>query len=78
VQTAQVKGAGPKLLLDNITGYVYPRSMLALMGPSGSGKTTLLDLLAGRKPSNLSASGAIKVNGEETKILRQGGIRAAR
>ena len=42
--------------------------MLAIMGPSGSGKTTLLDLLAGRKPSNLSSSGTIKVNGKDTKM----------
>jgi len=36
-------------LLNNITGYVKPGRLTALMGPSGAGKTTLLDTLSQRK-----------------------------
>jgi len=36
-------------LLNNISGYVKPGQLTALMGASGAGKTTLLDVLANRK-----------------------------
>ena len=39
----QVKGQG-KRLLDNISGFVEPGSLTALMGTSGAGKTTLLNV----------------------------------
>jgi len=35
-------------LLNNVSGYVRPGQLLAIMGPSGAGKTTMLNLLAGR------------------------------
>ncbi|KAK6216635.1 ABC-2 type transporter [Colletotrichum tabaci] len=35
-------------ILDNVDGWVAPKSLTALMGVSGAGKTTLLDVLASR------------------------------
>ncbi|KAF2092595.1 hypothetical protein NA57DRAFT_82150 [Rhizodiscina lignyota] len=42
-----VKG-GTRMLLDNVSGWVKPGTLTALMGVSGAGKTTLLDVLAER------------------------------
>ncbi|KAJ4368375.1 Multidrug resistance protein [Neocucurbitaria cava] len=41
-------GKTSKRILDNIEGWVKPRTMTALMGASGAGKTTLLNVLADR------------------------------
>ncbi|KAF2710378.1 ABC transporter protein [Pleomassaria siparia CBS 279.74] len=38
-----------RVLLDDITGWVQPGTLTALMGATGAGKTTLLDVLADRK-----------------------------
>ncbi|RDW64630.1 hypothetical protein BP6252_10281 [Coleophoma cylindrospora] len=46
--TVSVPG-GHRKLLDNITGWIKPGQLGALMGSSGAGKTTLLDVLAQRK-----------------------------
>ncbi|KAL4982994.1 ABC-2 type transporter-domain-containing protein [Aspergillus falconensis] len=43
----EIKGE-PRRLLDNISGWVKPGTLTALMGVSGAGKTTLLDVLAHR------------------------------
>ncbi|KAJ2724461.1 ATP-binding cassette transporter snq2 [Coemansia sp. Benny D115] len=43
-----VKG-GERQLLENVSGYIKPGTMTALMGSSGAGKTTLLDALSQRK-----------------------------
>lgn len=37
---------GTRRLLDNVSGYVKPGTLTALMGTSGAGKTTLLDVSA--------------------------------
>ncbi|KAJ2793771.1 ATP-binding cassette transporter snq2, partial [Coemansia helicoidea] len=46
--TVPVKG-GQRQLLHDISGYIKPGTMTALMGSSGAGKTTLLDALSQRK-----------------------------
>lgn len=43
-----VKGKD-KIILNGLTGFVKPGSMLAILGASGAGKSTFLDLLADRK-----------------------------
>ena len=43
--TIPVKG-GCKMLLNDVSGYVRPGKLMALMGESGTGKTTLWNTLA--------------------------------
>ncbi len=50
-------------LLDNISGWVRPGTLTALMGVSGAGKTTLLDVLAQRKSVGV-VTGDMLVNGK--------------
>ncbi|KAK9371409.1 putative ABC multidrug transporter [Lipomyces kononenkoae] len=56
-----VKG-GHRRLLDNVSGWVKPGTLTALMGVSGAGKTTLLDVLA-RRVSIGVVTGDMLVNG---------------
>ncbi|KAF2160175.1 hypothetical protein M409DRAFT_70682 [Zasmidium cellare ATCC 36951] len=54
---------GPRVLLNNVHGWVKPGMLGALMGFSGAGKTTLLDVLAQRKTDG-ELSGAVLVDGQ--------------
>ncbi|KAL2269279.1 hypothetical protein VTJ83DRAFT_1463 [Remersonia thermophila] len=55
--------SGPKKLLNGISGYAKPGTMVALMGASGAGKTTLLNTLSQRQTVGV-VSGAMLVNGK--------------
>lgn len=55
--------SGPRKLLDQVSGWVRPGTLTALMGVSGAGKTTLLDVLARRKSVGV-VTGNILVNGQ--------------
>ncbi|XP_078427397.1 white-brown complex-like protein [Wolffia australiana] len=55
-------------VLEGLTGYAEPGSLMALMGPSGSGKSTLLDALSGRLAANAFQSGSILLNGRKAKL----------
>eukprot|EP01133_Synstelium_polycarpum_P015912 gene15912-18915_t len=59
--------AGPKLLLDDVEGWIRPGQMTALMGSSGAGKTTLLDVLAKRKTVG-TIQGRTFLNGKPLEI----------
>lgn len=56
-----IKGE-PRRLLDNVSGWVKPGTLTALMGTSGAGKTTLLDVLAQRTSMGV-ITGDMLVNG---------------
>lgn len=59
-----------KQLLQDVSGFVQPGKLVALMGSSGAGKTTLMDVLSQRKDSG-RVEGHIKVNGKPQGISFQ-------
>lgn len=63
-----------KQLLREVSGYVKPGCLLALMGTSGAGKTTLMDVLAQRKDVG-RIEGSILVDGlpQDTSFQRTTG-----
>lgn len=67
VTTKDVKG-NARAILKEVSGYVCPRDMLAIMGPSGCGKTTLLDTLAGRLANGVTKSGTVLLNGHKSRL----------
>lgn len=62
--------AGPRVLLNNVNGWVKPGMLGALMGSSGAGKTTLLDVLAQRKVDGV-IKGNVLVDGRPLSISFQ-------
>lgn len=57
-----------RFLLQNVSGYAEPGSLLAIMGPSGCGKSTLLNALAGRLGAATVESGEILANGLRQRL----------
>lgn len=55
--------SGEARILHDVTGYVKPGTLTALMGASGAGKTTCLDVLAQRKNTGV-ITGDLLVDGK--------------
>ncbi|KIY52486.1 ABC transporter [Fistulina hepatica ATCC 64428] len=60
--TVTLKKGEQRRLLNNVSGYVAPGKLTALMGESGAGKTTLLNVLAERVESGV-VTGERLING---------------
>ena len=64
--TVQTPG-GEKRLLDNVSGFIKPGSITALMGASGAGKTTLLNSLSQRMNSGV-VTGDMLIDGKPLEL----------
>lgn len=61
-----------KKILFDVSGFVRPGEVAAMMGPSGSGKTTMISILGGRAPKMMTVSGRTSFNGHEmSKSIRR-------
>ena len=58
---------GTRRILHDISGYIKPGTLTALIGASGAGKTTALDVLAQRKNIGV-VTGDMPVNGKPLDI----------
>lgn len=54
-------GENAKTILQNVSGYASPGSLLALMGATGSGKTTMLSVLSNRLDAGTKLNSPSKV-----------------
>ena len=58
-----------KLIVKNVSGFLSPGSVCAILGSSGAGKSSFLDAIAGRKsPSQIQ--GKILINGTENVPMK--------
>lgn len=63
-----------KQLLTNVSGFVKPGQLCALMGSSGAGKTTLMDVIAGRKTEGIIEGDVLvdgKPKGDNERMFRR-------
>jgi len=66
VYNIKMKGESRRLL-DNVSGWVKPGTLTALMGVSGAGKTTLLNVLAQRMSTGV-VTGQMKLDGKSLNL----------
>jgi ATP-binding cassette subfamily G (WHITE) protein 2 (SNQ2) len=64
--TVPIHGEDDRTLLNDVSGYVTPGNLTALMGESGAGKTTLLNLA--QRPTTGIVSGDCFVHGHPLPV----------
>ncbi|XP_065211509.1 protein scarlet-like [Planococcus citri] len=53
-----------KSIVHNVSGAIFPGSLVAIMGASGAGKTTLMSVLSNRCPSGFRIDGEVRIDGQ--------------